>query len=503
MAVRPLLLAAALALAAPATAAAAPSAATCARVAATRSVAPIVAADARPGAPRVFAMQFKQEGRHVVSYASFRTKLECLIRTDVVPHLAKGRPNVVAFDEDIGLMVAGIGSRGRAAQRILADPSSAPGCAGQAFPCQTLQVLAALNTGYARQRAYYTKRLGALSPLSGPFTVATDTIVRGFMGTFSDLARRYGVYLLGSGPLPTFTASSKPADVAALADPDLSPRPTSVYVATDRKIYNEAFLWAPKDHRKSGPPMLRNLVARNRKVPLTSIENALGFSPGPPTGAAAVANVRPYALPGTKARLAFATSLPAFVYGDPPAGTDPCRDTSKYYMRCLDKLGANVVIQDEANPGQWTGADGDGIEQWQPLSWMTSTWRAVSDPTVHFAYDVTPMLVGNLADLAFDGQSAITQRGLTGSAGCHYVGNAAWIDGEDRPDLTDEAGPKTAFLALAPWVTPDAPRAALRATGDQLAPNSGDPLENDYVETALVADLPIPADPARRTCLTR
>ena len=68
-------------------------------------------------------------------------------------------------------------------------------------------------------------------------------------------------------------------------------------------------------------------------------------------------------------------------------------------MRCLDRLGANLVIQADANPGAWTGPDGDGIERWQPLSWMTSTWRAATDPTVRFAYNVTPMLVGNLGDL--------------------------------------------------------------------------------------------------------
>jgi hypothetical protein len=31
-------------------------------------------------------------------------------------------------------------------------------------------------------------------------------------------------------------------------------------------------------------------------------------------------------------------------------------------MRCLDRLGANVVIQADANAGPWTGPDADGIE---------------------------------------------------------------------------------------------------------------------------------------------
>lgn len=275
-----------------------------------------------------------------------------------------------------------------------------------------------------------------------------------------------------------------------------------MFVATSAKVYNQVFLWGPRDVRRSGPPMLRNVVATNRKVPLTPIENAQGFSPGPSTGPAARANLKPYRLPGTRARLGFATSLPAFVYGDPPGGTDPCSDTAKYYMRCLDRLGANVVVQDEANPGAWTGPDGDGVEQWQPLSWMSSTWRAVSDPSVRFAYNVTPMMVGNLGDLPFDGQSAITQRGATAGPGCHYIGDAAFVASEDRADLTADAGPKPEFLAIAPWVRADAPRAELRATGARLAPASGDALENDYLETALVADLPLPVDTHRRGCVT-
>jgi hypothetical protein len=164
-------------------------------------------------------------------------------------------------------------------------------------------------------------------------------------------------------------------------------------------------------------------------------------------------------------------------------------------MRCLDRLGANLVIQDEANPGEWTGPDGDGIERWQPLSWMASTYRTVSDPSVRFDYNVTAMMVGNLGDLPFDGQTAITQRGLRG-AGCHYIGNASFIPGEDEPQFAQYAGSQPQFLAIAPWKVADASRARLRAIGAELAPGSGSALEDAYVETAIVADLPFP--PRRR-----
>ena len=206
-------------------------------------------------------------------------------------------------------------------------------------------------------------------------------------------------------------------------------------------------------------------------------------------------------MPGTRARIGFATSLPAFIYGDPPAGTDPCSDTSQYYMRCLDKLGTNLVMQDEANPGPWVTEP----TFWQPLDWMRSTWRAVSDPTVDFDYNVTPHLVGHLGDLVFDGQTAITQRGLRGNERCTYVGNSRFMPDppeSDAASLAPYAGRKREFLALAPWVVPDAPRPALRAVQAKLAPASGDPLENDYLETAIAADLPFPPDSWRRNCIS-
>jgi len=53
---------------------------------------PIVSYDAKPGAPRVFAMQFRQDPRKVVTYATFRRAIDCMLRTDVVPRLAHGLP---------------------------------------------------------------------------------------------------------------------------------------------------------------------------------------------------------------------------------------------------------------------------------------------------------------------------------------------------------------------------------------------------------------------------
>lgn len=480
----------------PAASAAAPTRLQCAATRPTRSVPAVVSSDPKPGAPRVFAMQVKLDATDVRTRGTFSRKVECLLRDHVLPHRARHRPNVVVFDEDVGLLTGTAGRRGHAVRKIVADPAGDKACTGQPFPCRTLHLLRAFGQTHARERRYYRSRLGGLEGIGAPFVLATDTIARTFMGTFARAARRHGLYVVAANDQAPFRQTRARAARRALA-----PRGArSAYVATSAKVYNSVFLWGPRDVRRRGPDVMRNVLASNRKVPLTPIEQAIGLSAGPRTGTAARRNLRPFRIPGTRARLGFATSLPAFRYGDVAAGADPCADVEATYMRCLDALGANVAIQADANPGAWTGPDGDGVQRWQPLSWMTSTWRAVSDPSVSFAYNVTPMLTGNVADLVFDGQSAITQRGGTAGPGCHYVGNGRFDAAEDRPDLTDESGPKTEFLAIAPWVVGDRPRDALRAVSDRLAPGSHDPLENDYVETAVIADLPFPVDTARRGC---
>lgn len=271
-------------------------------------------------------------------------------------------------------------------------------------------------------------------------------------------------------------------------------------MASSDRAYDQTFIWGPQDVRRHGPGPLRNVLDTNLKVPLTGFERLLGFASGPTGRAAAEANLRPYRLPGTQARLGLATSLPAFAYGAPPPGHE-CDDVAITYMSCLNRLGANVVIQADANDGLWTGVDGSSSERWQPLAWMGSAWRAVTDPQVGFDYAVNPFLVGNLADTPFDGQSAILQRGLAGRA-CAYVGDRRFVAGEDLAQLEPATGAQPQFLALAPWVAADGPRAALRSVGQSLAAYSGSPRANAYVQTALVADLPFPPDRRRPSCAT-
>jgi hypothetical protein len=450
---------------------------------------PAVAADPRPHALRVFAIQFEQHPAQMATAADYQRAIDCALRTEVLPHLAKGRPNLVVFDEDIGLETIAVGPRGAAARALLRRGN---GCTGDL--CLTLATLGDINTGYGRALTYLQARYPPLAQQLGRgFVAATDTFVRVFMTTMATEARRYRLYIVASNTQAPFALTRNRAAVAALRDPGTA-GVRSVYAPTGGTAFDQTFVWGPRVVHRSDPAPLANLIADNRKVPLTSFEQALGFSPGPSGGAAARHNLAPVAIPGTRARLGIATSLPAFAYGA-ATRAHACDDVTKTYMRCLDRLGANVVIQADANDGAWTGADGsDPLEHWQPLSWMGSAYRAVSDPRVHFAYAVNPFMVGNLADTPFDGQSAILERGLQGS-GCHYIGNATFVAGDDDPALRADAGAKPQFLALAPWVARDGDRATLRAAGAAL------PRSDGYVQTALIADLPFPADRTRPGCV--
>jgi hypothetical protein len=453
---------------------------------------PALATDPRPHALRVFAIQFEQHPAQIATAGDYARAIDCALRTEVLPHLAQDRPNLVVFDEDIGLETIAVGPRGAAARALLRHGN---GCTGDL--CLTLATLADVNAGYGRALTYLQRRFPRLAgQLGRGFVAATDTFVRVFMTTMAREARRYHLYIVASNTQAPFALTHNRVAVAALRDP-ATPGVHIVYAPTAPSAFDQTFVWGPRIVRRHAPVPLANLLATNRKVPLTSFESALGFSAGPPGGAAARRNLRPIAIPGTRARLGIATSLPAFEYGRATRAR-ACDDVTKTYMRCLDRLGANVVIQADANDGAWTGGDGaDPLEHWQPLSWMGSAYRAVSDPSVRFAYAVNPFMVGNLADTPFDGQSAILQRGLRGT-GCHYVGDARFVAGDDDPANRAYAGSKPQFLALAPWVAPDGPRPTLRAVGTALS--GAGPQGDRYVQTALIADLPFPVERSRRGC---
>ncbi len=433
---------------------------------------------------RAVGIQYKQDVRHVETYASFRTKMRCLMEDQVVPLMQPGLPMLVVYNEDIGLMTLAIGSRGAAVRAHAASPARGP--AGDGAPAGIATALGALNSAYAPQIAAAQALVGPMDPRKQVFVGATDTLARAYSQTFSDIARDYGVYVVASNNQPRYRASREAAEIAVFKDPDLA-NVDEVYIATTAIVTNQTDLWGPQDVNPQAPKGERNLLFRNDKVPLTDIEKTLlALDEGPATGEAARANAAGHVVEGF--RLGFATSLPAFKWGSDfgqPLPANPCANVITSYMACMNELGVDVVVQAEANPGRWASVQPGG---WQPLEWMLSTWRTVADPHARFLYNICPHLVGNLLDLPFDGQSVIARRGGR-STPKHYVGNTEFTLGSDLEPYRPFVGDKPELIALAPWVSPDAPRAALLDTGAKLSPGSGDALENDYLETAVWADL--------------
>ena len=141
------------------------------------------------------------------------------------------------------------------------------------------------------------------------------------------MARRYGVYIARLEQPASVSRVDRPVRDRDVRRPRLADAP-SVFVATEDAVYNEVFIWGPQDVREEGPWPLRNVVAQNKKVPLTPIEELLQVSNGPSTGADG--DREPAALPaggdegaGSDSRRACRPSQFGYGFGDAPAGVDP------------------------------------------------------------------------------------------------------------------------------------------------------------------------------------
>ncbi len=515
------------------------------------------------GDVRVFAVQYRQEISYAESYESYVHKMECLLLDYVVPHRSAGVPNLVVLNEDIGLATLGLGTRGIVARALangpLKDPENLLGAIG---------AFGGVGVAYAPQIAYYALQEPQTSAQRLILTAVTDTMVRAFMQTFSALARKYDVYIVASNNQAEFQEvriADRPQS-ALLVDPDLLPRYLSgelstVYEAVDSggegfpddqgdgaagmNVHNKAFMWSPNDgvepyaakrytrYALDGaltPADPRsNLVGVTKKTPITAIERMLldltddnDMRPE---------NTGPFPLPGegspthplpAETRIGFGISLPAFEWGNDFGQVftgDGCADRTTW-MRCLDQRGINLFLQPEANPGCcWADYIDLGWhpDAWQALSWMDSAWRAVADPSVtNIRYAVTPHMVGNLIDLAFDGQSVIFERCDVGGADTcagnrpqSFVGATNVVSCPldpaadapcDDPKLLPYSGLKREAIAMAAWVIGDDPaldpvanRMRLTERARAMLAGSGSPYENGYLETAVWADLDLDA----------
>lgn len=133
------------------------------------------------------------------------------------------------------------------------------------------------------------------------------------------------------------------------------------------RIYNTSPVITPTGH----------VVYRQHKVNLVEMEGkgGLDLEPAPPNYISAVQSP----------------------FGD--LGIAICLDAFHLELRQrLQGLGAKILIQPSANNGPWN--------EWQQEDWLRSSYQAVAR-NKEFDLAVNPMLVGNLWDLEFEGQSSI------------------------------------------------------------------------------------------------
>ena len=266
----------------------------CRRGPAGRTLPTIEAYGSRPQASGCSPSSSKQEARHVETYASFRTKIECMIRERVLPRLVRGGPNVVAFNEDVGIMTLGHRQPRRRGPDVRLRPTSI--CPGAGLPLR--------HGGAAQLAARHLLRAGRRLPARFPdpslrhavFTGGTDTFGRGWMQVFSDMAS--ATASTSSAP----TTRPVPGVDQSLGDRHVPrPRPApprSVYVANGPEVYNEAFLWAPGDRRASRARSRCATWCAEQEGPAHRLRERAPVQTAPRTGADAVENLRPFRLPG-------------------------------------------------------------------------------------------------------------------------------------------------------------------------------------------------------------
>lgn len=361
---------------------------------------------------RAIAVQPRWAATDFFTARAFRAWLRSQLEA-ARPHLAPDRPNLVVLTELNGLPLVLRGA-GWAARL---------GTFERAAAALFLARLPAALPVLLRER---------VSPIRALQLAASSENARLYLETCRDLAREYGVYLCsGSAPMPRYALGKGSKEVS---------RAPGI-------LTNQTALFGPQG----------DLIGVADKIHLTPAEEAGGvdLSPGE------LPELRVFPTP--VGDLGVAISLDAF---------------RADVISRLEEGGCTVLLQPDANAAPWTALEGlppDPADvRDQPVAWLESSW-AVTTGGKSIRYAVNPMVVGNLLDLTFDGQSAITGRA------------------EDAPEPRGYAltAPRPGFIALAPWVAEGSPE-ELRAAGRQLAAGSGHPRENAYREDLLWADLELP-----------
>ena len=298
---------------------------------------------------------------------------------------------LVVLPEHTGLLAMLVGERGHEARARWRDGAS------------TLEILFALAGSYGEVLGHLSQRFPEVrSPGQLLHLACTDTLVRTLVEGFGGLAAARGVWLSVSAALPRWelvpVAEDEDRPLAALlAGPDGAGR-SHTAVPTGPGVRNRQLLLSPD----GGLAVIHDKVSL---VPLEAdAEAGLGLEP------ASLAEVSVADLP--IGRVATVISKDAWM-----------PDVNER----LDQLGAEILLQPEAFD-RWGEPELDPttgrVDLWPPDKFQRGGWWMVQrHPS--FRVNVTPMLLGSLGELSFDGQPLIAVPSPGGAAKLGLLGQPA------------------------------------------------------------------------------
>jgi hypothetical protein len=395
------------------------------------------------------------------------------------PYISKKYENVFVFEEHAGLPLLFFGKRGKNARENALNST---------------QAAVFLSAEFQNAAAYYVSKFPEISTFLARqlFLAATDTLWRVFFDTFSKIAKDYGVWVVScqNSPYPYLEKvqenSKDGFPISAFVDEVVKDK-SYFYVATISDVWNTCFVFSPQGE-------IKHYTRKVNLVPTEKIE--LQFSSG------TYEELSVFRIPGTEVDICVAISLDAFV---------------PRYIQELDSKGCDVLLQPDANSGAWA-TDG-GLGYWQPLEWLGSTMGSIQtkkyigcpnpdealflktegvkcnfqEITINsksIRYNVNPMMTGNLFEVSFDGQTAITGRDKRAKRNVNYVGLPKLQDLTFEGKIMFEEG---GFILLGPWsfdlssLTPEEQQNKSRELQKTLY--QGGENEGKYLSTILIADL--------------
>jgi predicted amidohydrolase len=396
----------------------------------------VSAAPALAKTVRVFAVGHKLELRYADTYQNFHDKMFALVDgqhvrrdelvqagvDDVASHVRPSDPHapelvLVNFPEDVGLVAELIGTRGATARRAA---SYAGGAQGAFF---------LLIQNYHSQIQYYTDLFPGQQPVRYLLLAETDTTYRAVYETFRDVARAHGVYLtatFNAAPARRIDAAEEPELVALLRDPDEAHTRDYAYVAVSPRVFNTTFIFDPEGNVLVSQPdgtVVRS-PAETGGVLRGSLNKAYLTEAEEDTLPLAFGRVQDLDVVDTPVgRLASVISKDAWMI-----------DVNDRY----DAKGAQLILQPEAF-SEWAYV----AAPWQPDGFKAGGFAQVQrNPS--FLYNVAACMVGNLAEVTFDGQSALMAKRRKGTP-IPLGAESAWIG----------QNPDSGLLRIAPWILED------------------------------------------------